>query len=49
MGITALPASVLFGVLWQRYGAAAAFWFGATLALLAAVLLVPALAPRRSD
>jgi MFS family permease len=49
IGIAALPASVLFGVLWQRYGAATAFWFGATLALLAAVLLPLARAPRASD
>ena len=49
IGIAALPASVLFGVLWQRYGAAVAFWFGAALALLAAVLLVLVAAPRRSD
>jgi MFS family permease len=49
IGITALPASVLFGVLWHRYGAAAAFWWGATLALLAAVLLLLTLAPRRAD
>lgn len=49
IGIAALPASVLFGVLWQQYGAAAAFSFGATLALLAAVLLGLTRAPHRSD
>ena len=44
IGIAALPASVLFGLLWQRYGPAAAFLTGAALALAATVLL-PALVP----
>lgn len=42
-GIAALPASVLFGVLWERVSPAAAFGTGAALALLAAALLPPAL------
>lgn len=39
VGLAALPASVLFGVIWQQAGAGAAFGFGAVLALCAAVLL----------
>lgn len=44
IGIGALPASVLFGVLWDRLGPTAAFDVGAALAALAALgllLLVP--------
>lgn len=44
LGVGALPASLLFGVIWDRAGAAAAFGFGSTMALVAAVglaLLVP--------
>ena len=40
VGIGALPASILFGLLWQRFGAAAAFSVGAMVAACAAVLLV---------
>jgi MFS family permease len=50
IGIGALPASLLFGWLWQRFGVAAAFDLGAGLAALAALLLwllVPA--PGRVD
>ena len=36
----ALPASVLFGVLWDRFGAGAAFVTGAGLALAATLLLL---------
>lgn len=39
IGIAALPASLLFGVLWTAYGAPTAFIAGATLALVAALLL----------
>lgn len=39
IGIGALPASLLFGWLWQQFGAAAAFDLGAGLAGLAALLL----------
>ncbi len=39
IGIAALPASLLFGFLWQRFGAETAFLAGAGLALLAALLL----------
>lgn len=44
IGIGALPASLAFGVVWQTFGAAAAFGMGAGLALLAALALV-AVAP----
>ncbi|HEU4630600.1 MAG TPA: MFS transporter [Gemmatimonadaceae bacterium] len=48
IGIGALPASVLFGVVWERASPAAAFGLGAGLALTAAVgLLVLVPAPRR--
>lgn len=40
IGIAALPASVVFGLLWEAYGAAAAFGVGAALALLAAAGLL---------
>lgn len=39
VGLGALPASLLFGVLWQWKGAPVAFGTGAVLALLSAVLL----------
>jgi MFS family permease len=39
VGLGALPASVLFGVVWDRFGAAAAFTLGASLALAAALAL----------
>ncbi|MCX5766220.1 MAG: MFS transporter [Gemmatimonadetes bacterium] len=45
VGIAALPASVVFGVVWERWGAQVAFGMGAALAGAAAValmLLVPA-------
>jgi MFS family permease len=42
VGLAALPASVAFGLLWQRWGAGVAFSAGAMFAALAAALL-----PRR--
>ncbi|MGH9723382.1 MAG: MFS transporter, partial [Bryobacteraceae bacterium] len=39
IGIGALPASLIFGVLWARYGARSAFLTGAALALFAAAAL----------
>jgi MFS family permease len=51
IGLGALPASLLFGVIWDRAGSPAAFQFGAALALLATVGIVlvapgrPALPP----
>ncbi|MCR4338893.1 MAG: MFS transporter [Gemmatimonadaceae bacterium] len=41
VGLGALPASVLFGVLWDRFGPATAFVTGAALALAATVVLLP--------
>ena len=40
VGLGALPASVLFGVVWERWGAAAAFQMGAVIAALAAVAML---------
>ncbi|MBX7166408.1 MAG: MFS transporter [Pirellulales bacterium] len=39
LGVAALPASLLFGWLYDEYGAAGAFGFGAGVAIFAAVLL----------
>lgn len=39
VGIAALPASIIFGLLWQRFGATVALAVGAALALLAALWL----------
>ena len=39
IGIAALPASVIFGLIWDRAGSAAAFTFGAAVAGLAALTL----------
>jgi MFS family permease len=39
IGIGALPASLLFGWVWQSYGSAAAFGMGAAFALAASLLL----------
>ena len=43
IGLGALPASLIFGYIWDRAGSPAAFMFGAGLALVAAVgmTLVP--------
>ena len=50
IGIGALPASVVFGLLWDRYGSAPAFTFGAGVAGLAAVgLLMVPLGQRRIE
>jgi len=45
LGVAALPASVIFGVIWDRAGSATAFAFGAAMAALASAgiaLVVPA-------
>ena len=47
IGLGALPASIIFGAIWDRSGAPTAFVFGATLALVAAVLMA-FLAPGRA-
>lgn len=48
IGLGALPASLLFGLFWDRWGSTAAFDLGALLALLAAVGMA-VVAPRRVD
>jgi MFS family permease len=48
VGLGMFPASLLFGVVWDRAGAPAAFLVGATLSLLAAVGLVIAVPRARS-
>lgn len=40
IGIAALPASVMFGLIWQQAGASTALFVSAALALLAALLMV---------
>ncbi len=39
-GLAALPASVLFGVIWQSWGSARAFQFGSGLAVVACLILI---------
>jgi len=39
IGVGALPASLLFGVVWQNYGTATAFGMGAGFAVLASVMI----------
>lgn len=46
LGLAALPASVVFGAVWDAYGSATAFGMGAALALVAAAWL--SLTPRPS-
>jgi MFS family permease len=46
IGVGALPASLLFGALWDRWGSAKAFDFGALLALVAAAGMA-VVAPKR--
>lgn len=47
MGVAALPASVIAGALWQRFGSPAPFVFGGSLALIAAVWLARLPLPSR--
>ncbi|HEY0242636.1 MAG TPA: MFS transporter [Gemmatimonadaceae bacterium] len=47
IGLGALPASIIFGAIWDRSGSSTAFHFGATLALLAAIGMT-LVAPGRS-
>ncbi|HTP63935.1 MAG TPA: MFS transporter [Geobacteraceae bacterium] len=49
VGIGALPASIIFGFIWQHLSPFAAFGFGAALASLAAVLLLLLVRPQRTD
>ena len=48
IGLGALPASLLFGAIWDRAGAPAAFLFGASLALVAAIGIA-AVAPAKRN
>jgi MFS family permease len=45
VGAGALPASLIFGFLWQSRGAATAFGFGAALAAVASILLLALVRP----
>jgi MFS family permease len=47
VGLGALPASLLFGLVWQKAGMAAAFGMGAGLALLAGLMLMTLAAPKK--
>jgi len=49
IGIGALPASLMFGFIWQKAGSGAAFGFGAGLAAVAAVLLMLLVKPRERE
>jgi len=51
IGITALPSSLVFGFLYERFGALTAFAWGAALALVAALMLLALKTslPRRED
>lgn len=49
IGIGALPASIVFGILWDRYGSPFAFSVGALLAVLAAVGMMFVPKPRPSS
>ncbi len=49
VGICALPASVIFGLLWKAFGAPVAFGVSACLALLAALFLLLALPGARGN
>lgn len=48
VGLGAFPASLAFGLIWQRFGAGTAFFFGAGLALIAGLLLMILPAPQGS-
>jgi MFS family permease len=48
IGLGALPASLIFGAIWDRSGATSAFVFGASLALFAAILMA-FVAPSRNS
>jgi MFS family permease len=48
LGLGALPAALLFGALWDRWGAPSAFAFGAAMALVAAIGISAVVPSRRS-
>lgn len=49
IGIGALPASLMFGAVWDRFGAPPAFMLGAALALVAAIALLFAGSAARAE
>ena len=49
IGLGALPASVIFGAVWDRYGATRAFEMGAGFSAVAAVALLVVVPSRRTD
>ncbi|HEY6873703.1 MAG TPA: MFS transporter [Geobacteraceae bacterium] len=49
VGAGAFPASLIFGLIWQKAGAEAAFGFGAFLACLAALLLLLLVRPNHAE
>ncbi|MDQ5872100.1 MAG: MFS transporter, partial [Acidobacteriota bacterium] len=49
IGVAALPASVLFGVIWKRFGPTAAFLTGAAIAVAAAIALWAATGTIRTE
>lgn len=49
VGISAFPSSVIFGLIWQRFGSPAAFAYGASLAGLASILLLLLVKEERLD
>lgn len=48
-GFSLLPASIIAGVLWQRYGSSAPFLYGSTMALFAIILFIPLLFSRTTQ
>jgi MFS family permease len=47
-GITVLPASILFGLVWTNYGASAAFLASAAVSIIAAVLFLIVVKPKHA-
>lgn len=47
-GITVFPASLLFGLLWNQFGAPTAFVASACVSVISAVLLLTTVKPRSS-
>jgi len=48
VGLAAAPASILFGILWASFGPSSAFFFGAGLAAVAAIMLLMIRMPKKS-
>ena len=45
-GLALLPASIIAGSLWQRFGSSSPFLYGSGMALLAVILFIPLLFPK---